>query len=204
MTASRDRAKGKEKGIPQRTCVGCRRTAGKSEFVRLICTPEGVVAVDSSARFPGRGAYLCFDCDCLSRANKRGGFSKAFKTNVEVDEEEIEDRIRTVLRERILGFVGLAMRAGSVVSGSEMVRKAARRGEVEFILVAGDASASIRDRVIGAARAGGIAWACLLSRESLGSRIGKSDRSAIGIRNAELAGRIRSLAGKYERLIKGE
>lgn len=204
MKLPRARAKGAEKSPPQRTCVGCRKKAGKSELLRLIYTPEGVVAVDFSARFPGRGAYLCFDRNCLSRASKRDGFSKAFKTKVDVDEEEILDRVLEVLQERILGFVGLAMRAGSVVSGSEMVRKAAGRGEIEFVLVAADASESIRDRVVGAARAGEIAWTCLLSKESLGSRIGKSHRSAIGIRNAELAGSIRSLAGKYEQLIKGE
>lgn len=204
MRFSRNRAKGTEKSLPQRTCVGCGRTAGRSELLRLICTPEGVVTIDFGARFPGRGAYLCFDRDCLSRAKKKGNFSKAFKRKVEIDEEEITDRILEVLQERMLGLVGLAMRAGSVVSGSEMVGKAARRGEVEFILVAGDASDNIRDRIIGAARAAGIAWACMLSRESLGSRIGKSDRSVIGIKNAELAGGIRSLAGKYENVIKGE
>jgi len=45
--------------MPQRTCVACRQKRDKSDLVRLVCTNDGVVEVDASARKPGRGAYLC-------------------------------------------------------------------------------------------------------------------------------------------------
>lgn len=56
---------------PQRTCVACRRSGDQSSFVRLVRTPEGPVAVDEGRRrAPGRGAYLCRQTACWTRALK--------------------------------------------------------------------------------------------------------------------------------------
>ncbi len=68
--------------IPQRTCVACRETSAKREFVRIVRTPEGRVEVDPSGKHAGRGAYLCARVECWQDALKRDKLSRALRTTV--------------------------------------------------------------------------------------------------------------------------
>ncbi|CAI9398869.1 hypothetical protein AESSP_00079 [Aestuariimicrobium sp. T2.26MG-19.2B] len=61
---------------PIRTCVGCRRVAGRDELVRHVVV-DGVVVVDPGRRLPGRGSWLHPDPACLAAAVKRGGFARS-------------------------------------------------------------------------------------------------------------------------------
>lgn len=58
--------------VPQRTCVGCRRTRPKAELLRLAATPD-TVRLDTAQRLPGRGAYVCPDPRCVDAAARRDG-----------------------------------------------------------------------------------------------------------------------------------
>lgn len=58
--------------VPQRTCVGCRRTRPKSQLLRLVATPD-TIRVDDEQRLPGRGAYVCPDPRCVDAAARRDG-----------------------------------------------------------------------------------------------------------------------------------
>lgn len=58
--------------VPQRTCVGCRRTRPKSQLSRLVVT-EDTVRWDDRQRLPGRGAYVCPDPRCVDAAARRDG-----------------------------------------------------------------------------------------------------------------------------------
>ena len=49
----------RQRHIPQRTCVGCRTTTAKRQFVRIVRTAAGRVEVDLTGKKAGRGAYLC-------------------------------------------------------------------------------------------------------------------------------------------------
>ena len=68
--------------VPQRSCVACRRTQAKRELIRLFRTAEGAVQVDERARAPGRGAYLCRDRACWSRALAEGSLARALRTGL--------------------------------------------------------------------------------------------------------------------------
>ena len=52
--------------IPERTCIACRRKAGKRDLVRLVCS-DGTVVADQRGRKPGRGVYLCLSGDCWEK-----------------------------------------------------------------------------------------------------------------------------------------
>ena len=58
--------------VPQRTCVGCRRTRPKAQLLRLAATPDQV-RLDPRQQLPGRGAYVCPDPDCVDAAARRDG-----------------------------------------------------------------------------------------------------------------------------------
>lgn len=74
--------------VPQRTCVGCRLTSAKREFVRLICTPSGHVEIDPTGKRAGRGAYLCLNATCWELALKKKRLDTALKTHLAQEDME--------------------------------------------------------------------------------------------------------------------
>jgi predicted RNA-binding protein YlxR (DUF448 family) len=70
---------------PERSCVGCRRTAPKHELVRLVRSSNGV-ALDLAGSAPGRGAYVHRDAECARRALSKGALARAFRTGVDEGE----------------------------------------------------------------------------------------------------------------------
>ena len=66
----------------------------KRELVRVVRTPEGTVALDTTGRMNGRGAYVCPDIACLQKARKGKRLEKAFECIIP---DEIYDRLETEL-----------------------------------------------------------------------------------------------------------
>ncbi len=85
---------------PVRTCVGCRSTRAQSELLRLARGPEGAVVVDAALpagrRNPGRGAYLCPNRQCLVRAVKSGGLTRALRLRGPLPEDVVAALDRVV------------------------------------------------------------------------------------------------------------
>ena len=67
MAAAKEKPKKKQ---PERKCVGCNERREKRELVRVVRTPDGNVILDRTGKQSGRGAYLCHDPACLSKAVK--------------------------------------------------------------------------------------------------------------------------------------
>jgi uncharacterized protein len=80
------------KHVPQRTCVGCRKTLAKRSLIRVVRTPEGVW-VDPTGKLAGRGAYLHDRQSCWERGLK-GALAHALK--VEFTDQDRE-RLRTFM-----------------------------------------------------------------------------------------------------------
>ncbi|MGH8981723.1 MAG: YlxR family protein [Acidimicrobiales bacterium] len=62
---------------PVRSCVGCRRRAPADELVRVVRVPDGGLAVGRT--LPGRGAWLCRNPDCLSKAVRARALERALR-----------------------------------------------------------------------------------------------------------------------------
>jgi len=73
------------KRIPQRTCVGCRSTGGKRDFVRVVKTPAGSVRIDPDGKANGRGAYLCSKPSCWEDALTKDRLARALRTTISPD-----------------------------------------------------------------------------------------------------------------------
>ncbi len=57
---------------PQRTCIGCRQPATKTELIRVVWQHElCAVTVDSRNTLPGRGAYLHLALPCIEKGQRR-------------------------------------------------------------------------------------------------------------------------------------
>lgn len=70
------------KSIPQRTCLTCRKVAGKRELVRLVRTPSGDVIIDVTGKKSGRGTYLCSDGRCWQKGIDRKKLEYALRTPI--------------------------------------------------------------------------------------------------------------------------
>ncbi|MBI4562397.1 MAG: YlxR family protein [Candidatus Rokubacteria bacterium] len=72
---------------PVRTCIGCRGRRPKSQLVRLVREPDGLVGLDRSGTAPGRGAYVCPGRGCVATALKQGRLAHAFRGRAEARSE---------------------------------------------------------------------------------------------------------------------
>ena len=72
----------KPRKIPMRMCVGCREMKPKNELLRAVHSPEGTVSLDATGKKPGRGAYCCYNADCLRRALKQGQLDRQLEVKL--------------------------------------------------------------------------------------------------------------------------
>ena len=94
---------------------------------------------------------------------------------------------------RALSILGLAARAGAVAAGTERVREAARAGRLRLVIVALDAAANARSKMLPLLAARGVPVVEAFDRADLGRAVGRSQLSAAGLTDKSFADRIRSL-----------
>lgn len=96
---------------------------------------------------------------------------------------------------KLLRLVGLGVRSRGVVVGVEQVRQAAKKGKLAFAVVAPDASANSRDKVVPLLVARGVKFVEGPSAAELGAAVGREQTAAVGVIDRELARGIRKLVG---------
>ncbi len=72
----------KQRKIPLRKCSGCGEMKPKQQLIRVVKSKEGEISLDLTGKKPGRGAYLCPDCNCFAIARKARRFEKAFSLSI--------------------------------------------------------------------------------------------------------------------------
>lgn len=177
--------------MPIRTCIGCRAEREKEELIRLVRYEDRVI-VDLGAKLPGRGAYVCPRRSCIKQAMKKGRLERALKSGGPLRYEDLPERIEEAIRSRILSLLGIAARAGGLVSGWNGVE--AKWGRLELVLIAGDASENVRRRF---AKSDSDKAYMALTKGELGKAIGKPPRSVIGITDLRLAERLERELKRY-------
>lgn len=142
---------------PERKCILSGEHAARDDLIRLALSPEGEVAPDVRARAPGRGAWIGVDRAALEAAQAKGklqgALARAFKTEVRIP-ADLGERIEQALRRSALDRLGLEARAGNLVTGSDRIETAARRGRVAMLIHAADASQEGRRKLDQAWRVG--------------------------------------------------
>lgn len=92
---------------------------------------------------------------------------------------------------KVLSGLGLAMRAGKVVTGDESVLKAVRSGEASLVIVAEDASENARKKFRDKCATYKIPLIIGFGREELGSSVGKPERVVLALIDQGFADMIR-------------
>jgi len=70
--------------VPERTCIACRRKAGKRDLVRLVCS-GGAVEADLRGKKPGRGVYLCLSNECWDKGLTSNRVEYGLHTKLSMD-----------------------------------------------------------------------------------------------------------------------
>ena len=76
-------SKTRRRRVPLRTCVACGTRASKPDLIRLVASKDGAVQVDTTARLPGRGVYVCKDAACRRDGLKRGRLEYSLRTSID-------------------------------------------------------------------------------------------------------------------------
>jgi predicted RNA-binding protein YlxR (DUF448 family)/ribosomal protein L30E len=140
-----------EHDSPERKCILSGEHGPRAGLIRLAIGPDGTVLPDLGAKAPGRGAWVSPDRALIEAAvakgRLRGALARAFKgAPIEVP-ADLADRIAEGLKRRTLERLGLEMRAGHLILGSDRILDRIRAGRVELLLHAADAAPDGRGKL---------------------------------------------------------
>lgn len=133
-----------QEDAPERRCIVSGRAVSRDESIRLALSPEHCVLPDALARAPGRGAWINVSkaelAESLENGKLRAAFSRAFKTGGIQIPDDLPDLLEKALDSAFLQRLGLEMRAGRLILGSDRIAEQARTGRVAALFHASDAS----------------------------------------------------------------
>ena len=101
------------------------------------------------------------------------------------------------------GLLGLARRAGGVVTGTEAVREALRDGKARLVLLAQDASPTQLEKVrrtLAGHPAPHLEWG---TREQLGAAVGRESLASVAVTHPELAASMLAAARTTDPVVSG-
>ena len=129
---------------PERRCVLSGRNAGREELLRLAVSPDGDVLPDALAKAPGRGAWIGVDREALAEAlangKLKGALARAFKNGKLTLRDDLPELAEQALMRAFLDRLGLELRTGKLILGSDRIANEARTGKVAALYHAADAS----------------------------------------------------------------
>ncbi|HQT55153.1 MAG: RNA-binding protein [Phenylobacterium sp.] len=158
----------------------------EERLIRFVAGPGGVVVPDLARKLPGRGMWVAADRASVETAARKGLFSRSAKAKLSAS-PDLADQVDSLLRRRVLDGLGLAKRAGDLISGYEKVAAALNAGRAAWVIEAADGAQDGRRKILNVARKSPRAPKLLglYSNEELGLALGGENV----IHTAFLAGR---------------
>lgn len=188
---------------PQRSCLGCRTSKDKDLLLRFVQTPDMEILPDLENRLPGRGAYTCISMKCLAAAVDQRQFKRSFKHDVTVmPSDQLVEHVRRQLFGRIINLIGLANKAGMIISGGSMVTDALKgKTRPGLVIVASDVSEAIGDKIIHSAAAHKVAYRVAVTKDDFGDILGKAPRSAIAVTSGGFVAQLLKAIDRYKNFL---
>ncbi|MBB3981208.1 hypothetical protein GGR44_000839 [Sphingobium fontiphilum] len=195
--------------MTERKCILTGDRADPDLLVRLAVGPGGEVLPDIRAKAPGRGAWIGVTRGALEQAMARGklkgALSRAFKTGDLAIPDTLPELIEAGLRKALLDRLGLEARASMLVTGSEKIGVACRKGQVKLLLHAADAAADGSRKLDQALRVGQEAegsdlagFVLPVDRDALSVAMGRDNVVHIAVTDSRAALRLRGVIGRLE------
>lgn len=129
---------------PERKCILSGEHGARAALIRLAISPDGEVLPDVNARAPGRGAWIGVSRETLETAiakgKLKGALARAFKGEALSIPVDLPQRIEAALLRTATERLGLELKAGKLLMGSDRIAENARAGKVRWLAHAADAS----------------------------------------------------------------
>ncbi|HEX2764699.1 MAG TPA: DUF448 domain-containing protein [Allosphingosinicella sp.] len=197
------------KHVPERKCILSGEQGARDDLIRLAVSPDGLVLPDVRARAPGRGAWIGVDRvaleTALGKGKLRGALARAFKGAAIEIPADLPDQIEAALRQALLDRLGLEARAGTLLTGSERIEDAARKGELHLLLHAADAGEDGNRKLDQAWRVGGGGPQGMVipaQRSILSLALGRQNVVHIGLTDRGAADRVGRALGRWRAFIE--
>jgi predicted RNA-binding protein YlxR (DUF448 family) len=212
MRIPRNESLGSESQVdaPERKCILSGEHAARDALLRLAVSPDGDVLPDVLARAPGRGAWIGVgraELDAaIAKGRLKGALARAFKGAPIAIPADLSARIEAALVRTFADRLGLEMKSGHLLLGSERIAETARSGRVAWLAHAADASADGARKLDQAWRVGseaegsGMAGVRLpLDRATLSVALGRDNVVHLALTDDAAAERV---AGLMQRLLR--
>ncbi|MEA4962719.1 putative ribosomal protein YlxQ [bioreactor metagenome] len=100
-------------------------------------------------------------------------------------------------RKKVQSMIGMAYKAGRVISGEDPVRFALKKNNIKLLIIAEDASENTKKRFINSAVYYHIPYFIYMTKEELSISLGQKIRSIAGITDEGFSDYLISLLNKY-------
>ena len=196
-----------QKPAPERRCILTGLHDDRDTLIRLAISPDGEVLPDVLARAPGRGAWIGVnraELDAaIAKGRLKGALARAFKGAAIQSPADLGPRIAAALERALADRLGIELRAGHIVLGTEKIAAAARGGTVRWLAHAADAGEDGSGKLAQAWRVGegaegsGKAGIILpLDRAALSVALGRDNVVHLALTDAAAANRVAGLLGR--------
>jgi uncharacterized protein len=129
---------------PERRCILTGTHDARAALIRLAISPDGMVLPDIMARAPGRGTWIGVARPelefALAKGKLKGALARGFRGAALIISAELPQLIDDAFRRTALAQLGMAAKAGALLTGADRVDGAARGGQVRLLLHASDAA----------------------------------------------------------------
>jgi predicted RNA-binding protein YlxR (DUF448 family) len=130
-------------GGPERKCILSGSHGSRDALVRLAISLDGDVLPDVLARAPGRGAWIGVSRaeleNAVAKGKLKGALARAFKGATLSVPDDLAERIEGALTRAFTDRLGLTLKAGKLLMGSDRIADNARMGKVAWLAHAADA-----------------------------------------------------------------
>jgi uncharacterized protein len=194
---------------PERKCILSGAHDARDVLVRLAISPDGEVHPDALARAPGRGAWIGVNRaaleESIAKGKLKGALARAFKSAPISIPDDLANKIEAALTRAFTDRLGLELRAGRLLMGSDRIAEQSRMGKVAWLAHAADAGEDGSRKLDQALRVGleaegsGMRGTVLpLDRAALSVALGRDNVVHLALTESAAAERI---AGPLKRLL---
>lgn len=173
-----------DESMRARRCLVTGKSEDAAALVRFVIAPDGTVTPDIAGRLPGRGYWVRASRQAIDEAVRKHLFAKAAAragkasagkaggdTPRVVAPEALASQVEELLTRSCLNYLGLAKRAGLVVTGFEKVNEALAQDPGSVLVTASDGSADGRSKLAKPGRR----IVALFSRDELSLALGREN-----------------------------
>ncbi|MEZ5871423.1 MAG: RNA-binding protein [Nitratireductor sp.] len=122
-----------------RSCIVTREALDADRLIRFVASPDGVIVPDIRHNLPGRGCWVTASRSKVDQAAKKRLFNRALKGEYVIPESLGSDTDALIER-AALGAMGMAKKAGLIVTGFSKVDHAVRNGSADLVFHAVEAA----------------------------------------------------------------